>query len=110
LTEAYNGNYFTPAVVTNLEIKYNAKCQRINNRIIGRGQVPPETCDQYVARAIQSEKRKYFLRAEEALLAIRTEMACGIVGDDRCNSTDPFAPIDHVLSTPRSTRYTTIDP
>ncbi len=89
---------------------YELKCQRINARIVARGLVPPETCEQYVARAERSLKRRYELRGTEALLAIRTETTCNLIGRDRCENTDPFATTDFRLATDRSTREFVVIP
>ena len=82
-----------PNLSERLEI-YKERCIRINARIAGRGLVPAESCEQYVARYREQLIDRYHDRAFDALLAIRTQDACDLIGMDYCKIVPPFPDVN----------------
>lgn len=93
------------AIEDNLLV-YRARCERVDAEIMSRGlDVAANSCDRYVSRFERNLKRKYETRAEQALLAIRTPNACGVIGRDKCLNIPPFEAMEAYHSTGRSVRY-----
>jgi hypothetical protein len=98
-------DYYNGIPIPDRTAEFEARCTRINNVIAARGLIPAETCEQYKQRFQNNLERRYRARAFEALLSIRTDIACSAIGVHRCNAIPPFPPAGEGHTTDRSTRY-----
>ena len=107
LANTFQGN--VPDIANRVSA-YEARCMRINSRIEARAAVgdtmkPAETCQQYGQRYQKQLINRYQNRSFEALLAIRTPDACGVIGMDYCENIPAFPNVRLLHETPRSIHH-----
>ena len=81
-----------------------SSCSTVFVAMTNRGLTPAESEAECIARYTANLERRYRVRAIEALLAIRTEDACDVIGVNRCRQVPPFPDLEFEIPVDRSTR------
>ena len=99
LTDAFNG-----VALPDRRAFFEGRCDRLNTVLLARG-FDTHDCDLYKERFQQNLERRYERRAFSALVAIRTQDSCAVVGGEaRCKDFPRYEPYEVVIRTGRSTR------
>ncbi len=102
-----NARNSTVASFSASNVVLNARCNRVATHLALTAAATTEYCQQYVQRFKLNAVNRYRARATQALLAIRTESACNVIGRELCDKRPPFEPATIDLSSDRSTRHVT---